>query len=121
MSLAARAVYHHNDVDSPAAAYIIGVYIKNEVRQYIDYVDFGDVGPIVPWFAMWWCCGGRLKNNTKRDFEIPGKIGGDSPTYFSWYWLVFLGIFTGCNIECYMSPKNSPIQGKIQGKIQAEL
>ena len=63
----------------------------------MDYVDFGGVGPIVPWFAtvvvvvvMWW-----LLKNTKRDFEIPRKIGGDSPTYFSWYWLVFLGIFNG--------------------------
>jgi len=52
MSLAVRAVYHHNDADSAATAYRIGIYIKNGVRHYIVYVDFGNVGPIVPWFAV---------------------------------------------------------------------
>ena len=48
MSLAVRAVYHHND----ATAYRIGICIKNEVRHCVVYVDFGNVGPIVAWFAV---------------------------------------------------------------------
>ena len=52
MSASVRAVYHHNDVDPAAAAYRIGIYIKNWVRHCIVYVDFGSVGPIVPWFAV---------------------------------------------------------------------
>ncbi len=52
MSLAVRAVYHHNDVDSAADTYRIGIYIKNVVRDNVVYVDFGEVGPIVPWFAV---------------------------------------------------------------------
>jgi len=52
MSATVRAVYHLNDVDSAADAYRIGIYIKNGVRDSVTYVDFGDVGPIVPWFAV---------------------------------------------------------------------
>jgi len=52
VSLAVIAVYHHNDADSAATAYRIGIYIKNGVRHYVVYVDFGNVGPIVAWFAV---------------------------------------------------------------------
>ena len=52
MSLAVRAAYHHNDIDSAAAAYRIGIYIKNGVSDCVVCVDFGDAGPIVPWFAV---------------------------------------------------------------------
>jgi len=52
MSLAVIAVYHHNDADSAATAYRIGIYIKNGVRHVVVYVDFGNVGPIVAWFAV---------------------------------------------------------------------
>ena len=52
MPLAVRAVYHHNDVDSAADAYRIGISMKNGVRDNVVYVDLGDVGPIVPWFAV---------------------------------------------------------------------
>ena len=48
MSLSVRAVYHHNDVDLTAAAYRIGICIKNGVRKDADLVV---AGPTVPWFA----------------------------------------------------------------------
>ncbi len=52
MSTSIRAVYHHINFDSAAAAYIIGIYIKNGVGDNVVYVDFECVGPIVPWFAV---------------------------------------------------------------------
>ena len=52
MSASVRAVYHHNDLDSTAAAYIIGIYIKNWIRRSVIYHGFGCIGPIVPWFAV---------------------------------------------------------------------
>ncbi len=61
MSASVSAVYHHNEFDSTAAAYGIGIRIKNWVREYVVYHAFGVVGPIVPWFAevvvvvmLWW-------------------------------------------------------------------
>ncbi len=44
-------MYHHNDFESAAAAYRIGISIKNWVTQCVACCDFGCVGPIVPWFA----------------------------------------------------------------------
>ena len=52
MSASVRAAYHHNDLDSTAAAYIIGIYIKNWSRQGVIYHGFGCIDPIVPWFAV---------------------------------------------------------------------
>ena len=46
-----RAAYDQNDVESDAAAYIIGIYIKNWVRQYVVYVVLVVTGPIVQWFV----------------------------------------------------------------------
>ena len=47
-----RAVYHHSNFDSAAAAYRIGICIKNGVRDNVVYVGFKCVGPIVSWFAV---------------------------------------------------------------------
>ena len=52
MSASVRAVCHHNDIESDAAAYIIEISIKIWVRQYVVYVDLVVSGPIVPWFAV---------------------------------------------------------------------
>lgn len=46
-----RAAYDQNDVESDAAAYIIGIYIKNWVRPYVVCVVLVVTGPIVPWFV----------------------------------------------------------------------
>ena len=46
------AVYHRSNFDSAAAAYRIGIYTKNWVRQCVVYHGFGCVGPVVPWFAV---------------------------------------------------------------------
>ena len=52
MSASVRAVYHHNDFESDAAAYIIEISIKIWVRQLLEYVDLVVSSPIVPWFAV---------------------------------------------------------------------
>ena len=52
MSASVRAVYHHNDFESDAAAYIIEISIKIWVRETLVYVDIVVAGPIVPWFAV---------------------------------------------------------------------
>ena len=52
MSSSIRAVYHHSNFDLAAAAYRIGICIKNGVRDTVVYVDFECIGPIVPWFAV---------------------------------------------------------------------
>ena len=46
------AVYHRSNFDSAAAAYRIGIYAKNWVRQCVVYHGFGCVGLVVPWFAV---------------------------------------------------------------------
>lgn len=58
MSASLRAVYHHTEFDWAAAAYRIGIYVKNWPRQYVVYRVHWGVGPIVPWFAVWWSYGG---------------------------------------------------------------
>ena len=37
--------------------------------------------------------GQQWRRAAQKDQEIPRKIGGDLTPYFSWYLLVFLGIF----------------------------
>ncbi len=48
MSVVIRAVYHENNVDSTAAAYRIGIYIKNWARQSAAYVDFEPMVNVSP-------------------------------------------------------------------------
>ncbi len=52
MSASVRAVYHHNDFELDAAAYIIEISIKIWVRQYVVYVDLVVTGPIIPWLVV---------------------------------------------------------------------
>ena len=51
MSVVVRAVYHENDVDSTAAAYRIGICVKNWVRQSAAHVDFEPMVDVVRCFT----------------------------------------------------------------------
>ncbi len=46
-----RAAYDQNDVESDAAAYRIGICIKNWVRECVVYFVLVVTGLIVPWFV----------------------------------------------------------------------
>ena len=46
-----RAAYDQNDVESDAAAYRIGICIKNWDRECVVYFVLVVIGLIVPWFV----------------------------------------------------------------------
>ena len=43
--------HHHNELDSAAAAYRIGICLKTWHKQHVVYRVHCGIGPIIPWFA----------------------------------------------------------------------
>ena len=76
-----RAAYDQNDVESDVVAYIIEIFMKIRVRQYVVYVDHGDSGPVVPWFVVRyvmeemffvsvWCVILQKKKDAKKEERV---------------------------------------------------
>jgi hypothetical protein len=52
MCVGAIREYHKSYLILDATTYIIGISVKNWVKQCLLSVDVGCMGPIMPWFAF---------------------------------------------------------------------